>query len=114
MENNNLINIFYDTSFSMFNLTPREAITLFADIPISEYNLRKFYALSKSLVIFEQDSQQYLQLSKQEFVELVYRVAEHIYKADSYDQDPPGYIMALFDQPMRAKFKEVLKQLLKD
>ena len=57
--NNNLTNLFYDCQYSMFNLTPREAITLFADIPVSEYNLRKFYSLSKSLVIFEQDSQQY-------------------------------------------------------
>lgn len=58
-ENNNLINIFYDSNYSMFNFTQREAITLFADIPVSEYNLRKFYSLAKSLVIFEQDYQQY-------------------------------------------------------
>jgi hypothetical protein len=52
-ENNSLINIFYDQNYSMFNLTPREAIALFADIPVSEFNLRKFYALSKALVISE-------------------------------------------------------------
>ena len=59
-DNNNLINIFYDHSYTMFNLTPREALTLFADISISEYNLRKFYALSKSLVINEHENQAYL------------------------------------------------------
>ena len=42
----------------------------------------------------------------------MYRVAEHIYKADSYDQDPPAAIMSLYDSPMRAKFKEVLQQLM--
>ena len=56
-DNNNLINIFYEYNYSMFSLTPRAAMTLFTDIPISEYNLRKFYALSKGLVISEQDQQ---------------------------------------------------------
>lgn len=107
----NLINLFYDKYYSMFDLTPREAVTLFQSIPISEYNLRKFYALSKDLVVNEHDHQSYLQLSRVEFIELVYRVAEHIYNPSSY-KEAPATISAMFDQTMAAKFKNVLQQLM--
>jgi len=72
-------------------------------------------------------------LSKSEFIECVYRIADHIYDRESYEQtsrspeaegEPdevqpvqappqiPDQVAAMLDEPMHAKFKHVLQQIL--
>lgn len=74
----------------MYNLMPRKIRTIVAEkaeIYVSQFNLRKFYALSQSLVLNEQQDgrEAYFNLDKEEFIEFVYRVAEHVYDKGSYE-----------------------------
>ena len=74
-------------------------------------------------------------MSKSEFIECIYRIADHIYNRESYEQNSrspeaeqegepdevqpvrappqiPDQVVVMLDEPMHAKFKHVLQQIL--
>ena len=83
---------------------------------ISDYNLQKFYTLSKQIIVNEQDSQSlYQDLSQSEFAEFVFRISSHIYEEKNYQDDQgklnsnvPQDIKSMFDESATTKFKTVL------
>ena len=85
---------------------------------ISEYNVQKFYSLSKVLVVSEEMGKhdQYSNLTQAEFIEFIYRVARHIYDAKSYFTSDstelvaniPEEIKEMFDETIYTKFKKAL------
>ena len=74
-------------------------------------------------------------MSKSEFIECIYRIADHIYNRESYEQNSrspkaeqegepdevqpvqappqiPDQVAAFLDEPMHVKFRHVLQQIL--
>ena len=64
-----------------------------ARIPISRYNLRKFYALSKKPIALEQAecgstrAGAYFTLDLDEMIEFIWRIAQYVFSAESYGID---------------------------
>ena len=85
-----------------------------AKIPVSRYNLRKFYALSKKPVVQEQAetvnkrSGAYFNLDLDEMIEFIWRIAQYVYSPESYgiEPKPPTAASAARSTESPSKLKE--------
>lgn len=107
-----------DQSGAIYGFSPKviKEIMDMSEVPISAFNLKKFYALSKDIVPSEQThGNDYFNMNYNEFIELVYRIAEFIYDQKNYDMDgqpPPIEIQEMFNETMCTKFKDTLKRII--
>ena len=63
-----------------------------AVLPISKFNLVKFYKLSVGLVVEENEicyHQDYLNLTFDQFVEFIYRIATYVWEPENYETNAP-------------------------
>ena len=100
-------------------------------MPISEDELHRLYALSQGVVINEQQStSEYFNMDYDQFIEFIYRVAQNVYNPASHNiampEQPlsgkkakqPDYgdlkkeVYSLFEADEYTKFKELLKLVI--